>query len=54
MGKAKLLELQSRLGVRERPSEERLKTDVTFCFGLNRWPRQSLNVREDQRGQIKR
>jgi hypothetical protein len=26
MGKAKLLELQSRLGVRERPSEERLKT----------------------------
>jgi hypothetical protein len=25
MGKAKLLELQSRLGVRERPSEERLK-----------------------------
>jgi len=26
MGKAKLPELQSRLGVRERPSEERLKT----------------------------
>ena len=54
MGKAKLLELQSRLGVRDAPIGRTLENDVTFCFGMNRGPMQSLNVKEDQRGQIKR
>ena len=36
MGKARLLKLQSRLGVRARPSEERLKTMSLSAIGLNR------------------
>ncbi len=29
------------------------ETDVTFCAGMNAGPVHSLNVKEDQRGQIK-
>ena len=50
MRKARLPELQSQRGAWDHPSVERLKTDVTFCLGMNRGPGQSLKVNGDQRG----